>query len=69
MRSLSIVKEKDIGTNSLIEILETVLHHHTTVTVQMDNGEEVIIQPKKKLRPLPELDGSLPKDWKDAIYE
>lgn len=51
------------------EILQAVLANQTVLTVQFPGGEEVIIQPKLPLKPLPTLNGYIPKGWKEAIYQ
>jgi len=35
---------------------------------EFPNGDEVIIQPKLPLKPLPILEGYVPEGWKEAIY-
>ncbi|NJP08788.1 MAG: hypothetical protein HC866_04310 [Leptolyngbyaceae cyanobacterium RU_5_1] len=52
---------------SIAEFLSRVLQEGT-LTVQLPNGESVIIQPKPTLKPLPVLNGFVPEGWKDAIY-
>jgi hypothetical protein len=50
------------------EILQNVLVKQLSLTVQLPGGEEVLIQPKPALKPLPVLEGYVPEGWKDAIY-
>jgi hypothetical protein len=38
------------------------------VTVVLSGGDAAMIQPAQTLSALPELEGSLPDGWKDAIY-
>ncbi len=52
---------------SLKEILRSVLVDQKVLAVQFD-GAEVVIQPKRRLKPLPILDGHIPDGWKEAIY-
>jgi hypothetical protein len=51
------------------EILQAVLANQTVLTIQFPGGEEVIIQPKPTFKPLPILNGFIPKGWKKAIYQ
>ena len=53
---------------SLGEFLQEVARQHETVTVMLDEGEAVVLRPVPALKPLPELEGSVPEGWKDAIY-
>jgi hypothetical protein len=53
---------------SLGEFLEEVARRRETVTVVLDEGGSVMLQPVPALKPLPELEGSVPEGWKDAIY-
>ena len=58
----------EIEQTQLKEILQSVLTKQLRLTVQLPGGEEVIIQPKPSLKPLPVLKGCVPADWKEAIY-
>jgi hypothetical protein len=51
------------------DVLRQVAAHREVLTVQLPEGETVTIQPSRRLKPLPALEGSIPKGWKDAIYE
>ena len=62
------LKLKEIETRQLKEILQVVLSNQLALTVQFPGGEEVIIQPKPVLKPLPILKGYVPRGWKEAIY-
>jgi hypothetical protein len=53
---------------SLGEFLEEVARRHETVTVVLDEGGSVMLQPVPAFKPLPELEGSVPEGWKDSIY-
>ena len=55
--------------NQIKEIIHDVLSQNQVITVQLPNGDEVIIQPKTGLKPLPVLDGYVPDGWKEAIYD
>ena len=58
----------EIEKTQLRVILQSVLTKQLLLTVRFPGGEEVIIQPKPPLKPLPVLEGSIPGGWKDAIY-
>jgi hypothetical protein len=60
---------KELEQQPLENIFESVSRYQQILTVQLTNGLEVLIQPKLKLKPLPTLNGYMPKGWKDAIYE
>jgi len=59
---------EDIRTRSLEEVLWDVVKSYTHLVVRMPGGEEVVIEPKPSLKPLPVLEGYIPRDWKDAVY-
>lgn len=63
------LKLQEIEEKKLKEVFQIVLSKQMVLTVQLPNGEEVIIQPKPPLKPLPILEGYVPKGWKDAIYQ
>lgn len=63
------LKLNEIEKTRLGEILQNVLTKQLLLTVQFPGGEEVIIQPKPPLKPLPILEGYVPADWKEAVYE
>jgi len=44
--------------------VQAVLTKKQVITIQLPNGDEVIIQPKSGLKPLPVLDGFVPDGWK-----
>jgi hypothetical protein len=58
----------DLKEMSIEKILRDVVEQHVTVTVLLPDGKEVAIGPKLGLQPLPELEGRVPEDWKDAVY-
>jgi len=62
------LKLNEIEKTQLRDILQNVLAKQLLLTVQFPGGEEVIIQPKPPLKPLPILEGSVPDGWKEAIY-
>jgi hypothetical protein len=51
------------------EILQTVLTENQVLTVQLPNGDEVVIQPKPPLKPLPILEGYVSEGWKEAFFK
>jgi hypothetical protein len=57
-----------LKTQSLENLLHQVADHLVTVTVLLPNGKEVVIEPKRRLQPLPELEGHVPEGWKKALY-
>ncbi|MEM7587450.1 MAG: hypothetical protein AAF560_28940 [Acidobacteriota bacterium] len=60
---------EELKARSLEQVLESVLKEQEILTVKMPGGQEVIIQPKQTLEPLPVLEGFVPAGWKDAIYD
>lgn len=62
------LKLKEIEEKKLKEVFQIVLTKQMVLTVQLPDGEEVVIQPKPPLKPLPILDGCVPEGWKEAIY-
>lgn len=60
---------KELEKKQLKEILQNVWSNQQALIVQLPGGEEVIIQPKPQLKPLPILEGYVPEGWKDAIYQ
>lgn len=59
----------DLNEHTLEDVLREVAEQRRTVTVRLPEGESVIIKPAPRLRPLPVLEGFVPKGWKDAIYQ
>jgi hypothetical protein len=59
---------EDIRERSLEEVLWDVVKSSTYFVVRMPSGEEVVIEPKSRLKPLPVLEGQIPDGWKDAVY-
>ena len=57
----------DLKEGSLDKLLQEVADQHLTVTVLLPDGKEVVIEPKRDLQPLPELEGRIPEGWKDAL--
>ncbi len=54
---------------SLEDLMARVLREQQPLTIQVSNEQEIIITPRKKLKPLPVLEGYIPEGWKDAIYD
>lgn len=59
---------EDLKDVPLEEIIRQVLDQEKIVTIRVADDREVTIQPKRRLKPLPVLEGYLPEGWKDAIY-
>jgi hypothetical protein len=53
---------------TLEELLREVARSRESITVELEEGELVTIEPATQLKPLPELDGRVPEGWKDATY-
>jgi len=49
------------------QFLRGIIQSHQSITVFDEEGHSVEIRPVG-LTPLPELEGSVPKNWKDGIY-
>jgi len=62
------LKLNELEKKKLREVLQIVSTNQVALIVQLPNGEEVVIQPKPVLKPLPILDGHIPGGWKEAIY-
>jgi len=58
----------ELQEESIEKILQGVADQHVAITVLLPDGKEVLIEPKPYLPPLPELEGSVPEGWKDAVY-
>lgn len=54
---------------SLEDLFAWVLQERQTLTIRLSNDQAIIIAPQEKLKPLPVLDGYIPRGWKDAIYD
>lgn len=66
--STQTVKLEDIAMKNINEVLELVVYNNHALTVQLPNGSEVIMKHNPPLKPLPELEGFVPDNWKDAVY-
>lgn len=58
----------EVEGRSFEEVIQAIAAKESTVTVLLPDGKVVVIEPKPRLKPLPELQGRLPEGWKDAIY-
>lgn len=58
---------EEIQGRSLEDVLKEVAQEDLLIIVRMPDGDEVTIESRSRLRPLPVLDGSIPSDWKDAV--
>ncbi len=59
----------ELKRRSFEEVLQGVVEQGLALTVRLPGGEQVVIEPKPRLKPLPVLEGYVPEGWKDAIYE
>jgi hypothetical protein len=57
-----------VNGSSFEEVIQDIVGQESIVTVLLPNGQEVLIQPKLRLKALPKLEGHLPEGWKDALY-
>jgi hypothetical protein len=60
---------EDLKGRTIDEVLREVAHHGQAITVMLEDGELIVIQPASQLKPLPELEGFVPIGWKDAVYD
>jgi len=60
--ALEELKERRLG-----DVVREVVSEQEILTVRLPDGEEVRIQPVRRLEPLPKLQCVVPKRWKDAI--
>lgn len=54
---------------SFEEIVRKVLTQGKTLTISISDDQEITIQLKPRLKPLPVLEGYVPEGWKEAIYD
>ena len=52
----------------LEELLREVARSREPLTVVLEEGESVTIEPASQLKPLPVLEGRVPECWKEAYY-
>ncbi len=58
----------EVEQRSVADVLQEVAEHEEELFVRLPGGETILIRPTPGLKPLPLLRGSLPEEWKDAIY-
>lgn len=59
---------EEVGERTVGDLLHEVASERAAMTVVLGDGEMVVIQPAPALKLLPELEGFVPKGWKDAVY-
>lgn len=59
---------EELKGHTLEELLHEVARSREPITVILEEGESVNIEPAPRLKPLPRLDGRVPEGWKDAVY-
>lgn len=59
---------EELKGRTLEDLLHEVARSREAITVELEEGELVTIEPVTQLKPLPELAGRVPEGWKDAIY-
>lgn len=62
------VKLEELESSDLNDIFESVIEKNMVLTIQLPNGNAVLVQPNPFLKPLPEFEGKMPQNWKDAVY-
>ncbi len=60
---------EDLRRLSLEKVFQSIAASRISVTVTLESGSEVLIQPKPRLEPLPVLKGFVPQGWKEGIYD
>ena len=59
---------EELKGRTLEELLSEVARSREPITVVLEEGGSVTIEPTSPLKPLPWLDGHIPEGWKDAAY-
>jgi hypothetical protein len=59
---------EELKGRTLEDLLQEVARSREPLTVVLEKGESVTIEPTSQLKPLPRLDGRVPEGWKDAVY-
>jgi hypothetical protein len=59
---------EELKGRTLEDLLHEVARSREPITVVLEEGESVTIEPSSHLKPLPVLEGHVPEGWKDAIY-
>jgi hypothetical protein len=57
---------EELKGRTLEELLHEVARSREPLTIVLDEGESVTIEPTSQLKPLPRLEGHVPEGWKDA---
>ena len=63
-----ILNIEELKNVSVEEVVRQLLTRRDRLTIVVSEDEEVSIELKSRLKPLPVLEGKIPEDWKDAIY-
>lgn len=58
---------EEIRGRSVEEVLREVAQDDLLIVVRLPDGDEVTIEARARLRPLPVLEGTVPSDWKEAV--
>jgi hypothetical protein len=64
-----VIALEEIQDRSLEDVLREVIQESKYLVVQLPEGEEIVIEPKPRLEPLPVLEGFIPEGWRDAVYD
>lgn len=67
-RSHKIRTLDELKGRTLEELLHEVARSRVPITIVLEEGESVTIEPTARLKPLPRVDGRVPEGWKDAVY-
>ncbi|MBA3239814.1 MAG: hypothetical protein H0T60_01140 [Acidobacteria bacterium] len=62
-----IITLEELKGRTLEELLHEVAQSRQPITVILEEGESVTIEPSSQLKPLPQLEGHVPEGWKNAI--
>ncbi|MDQ2687891.1 MAG: hypothetical protein M3Y28_08500 [Armatimonadota bacterium] len=64
---------EEIGERMASDLLREVAHGQDSLRVVLESGEMVVVtssrETRARLKPLPQLKGFVPNDWKEAVYE
>ena len=66
--SVAILSFTELKGMSLEDLLLRVMREQLLLKIRLADGQVVQIQPEPMLKPLRVLEGSVPDNWKDAIY-
>lgn len=58
---------EELKGHTLEELLREVARSRESMTIVLEEGESVTIEPASQLKPLLVLEGRVPEDWKDVI--